>query len=281
MAGAGLVLRSTNESSWQSNIEFSHSAIIGETLNALGKGPLYVFDKANALDIEIYSGALLSVSEEDLFAGSNAFAIETSASVWEIIQAQTVELVGSKRYRLTNLLRGQLGTESAMLETVAAGAALVYLDQGIAQADMGLSDIGISYYWRYGPEGETVGSDLFTTEQHAFSGRALKPYAPVHARWASDEAGNHSITWIRRTRLDGDSWALYQVPLGEALEAYEVDIISGGDVVRTIETSTPEAIYSATQRQADLGSATAGYEVAIYQISQTIGRGDALKVGWG
>ena len=66
-----------------------------------------------------------------------------------------------------------------------------------------------------------------------------------------------------------------------ALEAYEVDIISGGDVVRTIETSTPEASYSATQRQADLGSATAGYEVAIYQISQTIGRGDALKVGWG
>ena len=36
--GAGLVLRSTNESSWQSNIEFSHSAIIGETLNALDKG---------------------------------------------------------------------------------------------------------------------------------------------------------------------------------------------------------------------------------------------------
>ena len=119
--GAGLVLRSTNESSWQSNIEFSHSAIIGETLNTLGKGPLYVFDKANALEIEIYSGALLSVSEEDLFAGSNAFAIETSAGVWEIIQAQTVELIGSKRYRLTNLLRGQLGTESAMLESRRGG----------------------------------------------------------------------------------------------------------------------------------------------------------------
>ena len=279
--GAGLVLRSTNESSWQTNIEFSHSAIIGETLNALDKGPLYVFDRGNALEIEIYSGSLLSVSEEELFSGSNAFAIETSAGVWEIIQAQTVELIGSKRYRLTDLLRGQLGTESAMLESVAAGAALIYLDQGIAQADMSLSDIGINYYWRYGPEGETVGSNLFTTEQHAFSGRALKPYAPVHARWASDEAGDHTITWIRRTRLDGDGWELYQVPLGEELEAYEVDIIGGGDVVRTIETSTPEANYSATQRQTDLGSATAGYEVAIYQISQTIGRGDALKVGWG
>ena len=102
-------------------------------------------------------------------------------------------------------------------------------------------------------------------------GRALKPYAPVHARWVSDEAGNHTITWIRRTRLDGDSWALYQVPLGEALEAYEVDIIGGGDVVRTIETSTPEAIYSATQRQADLGSVDSAYKIRVYQISVLVG----------
>nr|WP_321457182.1 glycoside hydrolase TIM-barrel-like domain-containing protein [uncultured Cohaesibacter sp.] len=278
--GSALVLRSETESNWQTNMEFTHSAIIGETLTALGKGPLYVFDRANTLDIEVYSGSLLSVSEEELFSGSNAFALETSAGTWEIIQAQTVELIGTNRYRLSNLLRGQLGTESAMQDTVPAGAALVYLDQGIAQPDTKLSDIGKDYYWRYGPEGETVGSDLFTTEQHAFTGRALKPYAPVHAKWSSDEAGDHTITWIRRTRLDGDGWELYRVPLGEELEAYEVDIISGGDVVRTIETSTPEASYSATQRQTDLGSATAGYEVAIYQISQTIGRGDALKVAW-
>ncbi|WP_162916919.1 baseplate multidomain protein megatron [Cohaesibacter haloalkalitolerans] len=278
--GAGLVLRSATESNWQTNIEISNSAIIGETLTALDKGPLYVLDRGNSLDIEIFSGSLLSVTEDELLAGANAFAIETSAGTWEIIQAQTVELIGTNRYRLSTLLRGQLGTESAMLDTVAAGAAIVYLAQGIAQADMTLSDVGKDYYWRYGPEGETVGSDRFTTEQHAFTGRALKPYAPVHARWSIDDADNHTITWIRRTRLDGDSWDLYQVPLGEEQEAYEVDIISGGAVVRTITTSAPQASYSAAERLADLGSATAGYDVAIYQISQTLGRGDALEAEW-
>lgn len=37
------------------------------------------------------------------------------------------------------------------------------------------------------------------------------------------------LTWIRRTRaLAGDSWTAPEVPLGEASESYDLEILFGG-----------------------------------------------------
>jgi hypothetical protein len=48
-------------------------------------------------------------------------------------------------------------------------------------------------------------------------------------------AGGLASTWIRRTRLGGE-WqgATGTVPLAETTEAYEVDILNGSEVVRTL-----------------------------------------------
>ena len=278
-SGGAVMLRSQSLSGWQDGASVSVPAIIGETLTAFDAGPLYVFDRANKLDIEIFSGSLLSVEPLELFGGANSFAVQNTSGAWEIFQAQTIELIGPKKYRLSNLLRGQLGTEQAMEQGLAAGAAIVYLADGIAQVDMTLADINKAYNWRYGPTSEAVGSDLFTTEQHAFKGLGLKPFAPCHGK-VKREGYDHGISWIRRSRSpDADSWDLYKVPLMEELEAYEVDILSGGTVVRTIAASTTEVTYSEAQRISDLGNASAAYDVAIYQISQTMGRGWGLEVG--
>ena len=276
-SGGAILLRSQSQSGWQDNASISDSAIMGESLSDFAKGPVNLFDRANHLDIEIFSGSLLSVEELDLFSGANSFAIQTMDGDWEVFQAQTIELIGTRQYRLSKLLRGQLGTQGAMVDLLAAGAPIVYLSEGIAQVDMSLSDVNKPYYWRYGPSGEAVGSDRFTTEQHAFKGRGLVPYSPAHARWKVDANSDHVITWIRRTRIDGDSWDLYRIPLGEEREAYEIDILIGETLVRTFETSAPKAIYSQTDRIADLGSATASYSIRVYQISALVGRGDALE----
>lgn len=219
----------------------------------------------------------LSVSDEELFAGANSFAIQTPDDDWEIIQARDIELIGAGRYRLSHLLRGQLGTESAMQETLPASAPIVYLSDGLQQVDMSLSDLQQPYYWRYGPTGDTVGSDRFTTKEHAFKGRGLVPLSPVHARWTIEANGDHAIRWIRRTRIDGDSWDLYQVPLGEEQEAYEIEIVStSNELKRTISTNAPSITYSQADRVADLGGADVAYQIRVYQMSALVGRGEAL-----
>ena len=63
------------------------------------------------------------------------------------------------------------------------------------------------------------------------------------------------------------------IPLGEESEAYEVDIIDGGNVVRTIEATSPTISYSAAEQATDFGSAQSNIDVKIYQMSAVVGRG--------
>jgi hypothetical protein len=61
-----------------------------------------------------------------------------------------------------------------------------------------------------------------------------------------------TFTWIRRTRIDGDSW-VGEVPLGEDSENYAVDILSGTSVIRTLNATQPSALYAAADEIADFG----------------------------
>src|SRR5262249_12391447 len=105
------------------------------------------------------------------------------------------------------------------------------------------------------------------------TGRSLKPYAPAHVAGERDGSGNLTITWQRRTRLDG-SWRDHvDVPLGEESEAYQVDVMDGADVVRTIAATSPTAAYSAADQTADFGSPQASVTVRVFQMSASVGRG--------
>ena len=62
-----------------------------------------------------------------------------------------------------------------------------------------------------------------------------------------------TFSWIRRTRIDGDSW-LGEVPLGEDSERYAVDILSGSTVLRTLDAAAPSVLYAAADEIADFGA---------------------------
>ncbi len=104
---------------------------------------------------------------------------------------------------------------------------------------------------------------------------ALRPLAPVHVK-ASRDGGGITLTWIRRTRIDGDSW-VGEVPLGEDSERYEVDILSGSTVLRTLTTTTPLALYAVADELADFGAAQTSLRVRVIQMSATVGRGFAAE----
>jgi hypothetical protein len=81
------------------------------------------------------------------------------------------------------------------------------------------------------------------------------------------------LTWIRRTRLGGDTWDTVEVPLGEAEERYEIDILDSAAVKRTLTATTPATTYTAAQQTADFGAPQASIALRLYQLSPTRGRG--------
>ena len=104
---------------------------------------------------------------------------------------------------------------------------------------------------------------------------ALRPLAPVHLK-ATRGTGGVTFSWIRRTRIDGDSWTS-EVPLGEESERYALDILSGTIVVRTIVTTAPSVVYSSTDELSDFGAPQSSFAIRVAQFSATIGRGFAAE----
>ena len=100
----------------------------------------------------------------------------------------------------------------------------------------------------------------------------LRPLSPAHVRGAR-AAGDLAITWVRRTRIGGDSWDAVEVPLGEDTERYEVDILDGATVKRTLTATSPTATYTAAQQTADFGAPQSSVSLRVYQLSPVHGRG--------
>lgn len=275
-SGGVAVYRSPEDTGFALDSRLSRPAVFGETKTAVSPGPLWRWDEAHTLEVEIRSGALLSATDLQVFAGSNALAIEHGGG-WEVIQFRSASLIGERRYRLSGLLRGQLGTEALAKLTVAEGAATVLLDGAVVAASLPASDIGLALNWRYGPATRDIGHGSYQTTTHAFTGRGLAPLSPVHGR-ARRSGSGVAITWIRRTRDPaGDSWEGTEVPLGEASEVYDLAILSGATVVRTITALAPSHLYPAAEELADFGTPQTQLAIRIRQLSPSYGPGAALE----
>ena len=207
--------------------------------------------------------------------GQNAAAVQHDDGRWEVLQFKTATLIGPGIYELSNLLRGQAGTEAVVNALTPAGAPFVVLDLSLTQLPLTLVDVGLPYTWRYGPAQRDIGDFTYESVTHAFRGTGLRPYAPAHVRGVRDApgAGDLTISWIRRTRKGGDSWEVAEVPLGEATEAYEIEVLDGATVKRVLSSSVPEGVYPAAAQIADFGGLQQSYAVRVYQLSDVYGRG--------
>ena len=88
---------------------------------------------------------------------------------------------------------------------------------------------------------------------------------------ATPDPGGAQISWIRRTRIDGDIWGQTEVPLGEDSEDYVLEIRSSGMVVRAAALTSPAFAYTDAMRASDVW--TGGYTVAVAQVSNRYGTG--------
>ncbi|MEJ8473963.1 baseplate multidomain protein megatron [Roseibium algae] len=276
--GSLTLLRSATDSGFQPVLEVDSPATVGQLASDLLPGPLGVWDRGNEIEVEIYGGLLQSRPLEAILAGKNVLAIRTSGGGFEVLQFAQADLIGTRHYRLSMLLRGQSGTEPDMLSGAVVGADVVLLDGNAAPLVRASDDqLGLELNYRLAPAGRAIDDPAVLALTHSANGRGALPLAPVHlkARRTSEGIG---ISFIRQTRRGGDSWEQVEVPLGEANEAYAVDILAPDEaVVRTLTVTTQTALYETAQELSDFGAPTAELSIAVCQLSATAGRGFQRK----
>jgi len=273
------ILKSPTDSNYALDTSITKPSVIGKTMYDFYSGPLWRWDRINDLYVELSTGTFSSTDDIGVYNGANVLAIQNADGCWEIVQFRDADLIGEKQWKLHNLLRGQRGTEEQMRSPVSAGARVVVLDQTITQLGLAQSEARSQFNWKWGPQDKPISDPAYQGAQLSFEGVGLRPFAPCYMNCYWDGAGNLTIRWIRRDRSPAaDSWDQVEVPMSEASEVYDVEILDGsGDVVRTFSSLTSSILsYSAAQVASDFPSGIPSpFEFNVYLLSSVLGRGIA------
>ncbi|QBF32263.1 glycoside hydrolase/phage tail family protein [Thalassococcus sp. S3] len=247
-------------------------SIIGTTETPLARACSGRWDHGDALQVKLVSGQLESKSGEAVLNGANLAAIgDGSSDRWEVFQFEAAELIAPETYLLSKRLRGQLGTDALTPDFWPVGSWFVLLNAAPVQIDLKSAQRRVSQNYRIGPARRSLDDPSYTHRVEAFDGNGLRPYAPAHLGLSRRSNGDLAATWIRRTRIEGDSWDLVEVPLGEESESYLVRVVQEDNILREETVGQPAWTYTAAQQGVDGASGIVRIEVA--QISARYGPG--------
>jgi hypothetical protein len=273
--GSVAVYAGLEDAGYELNRVLTAPVAIGVTESVLPRAMAGRWDRGEALRVRM-AGGLAAASDAAVLAGANLLAIGNGAGEWELFQFSGAQLVGPDLWDLSHRLRGQFGTEAFIPDVWPAGMWVVAISGALTQIDLPDSGRGLARHYRIGPALRSLDDPSFVHRIAAFDGNGLRPYAPVHLR-AVPGAGDLEVSWMRRTRLGGDTWAGFEVPLGEEVEAYALRVIdSGGAVRREVVVGAPGWAYSDALRVAD--GVGAHYRIAVAQISGRFGAGPFTEI---
>ncbi len=208
--------------------------------------------------------------------GQNTFLIGD-----EIVGARDIVDNGNASFTLSRLLRGRRGTEWAIAGHSELERFVQLSSTQVFHVEVPVTDDDVKHFYKTTTINGLVvpGSREFT-----WGGATLMPYAPANPLGVKS-TDDWVFTWTRRTRVDGTMRDGRDVPLGEASEAYEVDILDeSGVVVRTITgLATETATYTKAEQETDFGAPLSTYPkltltARFYQISEAVGRGFPREV---
>lgn len=213
---------------------------------------------------------LNNASYKDMLAGVNAAAILRLDGKAEIIQFGSATEVAPGQWQISTLFRGRRGSE-VFCAGHQSGETFVLLDSlAMDLSTVTPSQIGTTMYFRGVQSGKQIASSELLP--HVMSGDDLRPYAPVYVK-AMNVAGDIEISWLRRTRIGDDLYNGDEIPLGESIEEYEVDVFNGVTKVRTLSSDVHNVTYTAADIATDFGTTPVSLHVVVYQMSSVVGRG--------
>lgn len=246
-------------------------AAFGFVQEAGATGPMYLWDESLELTVAMTSGALESVTQDLCFAEANAAAWGQPGR-WELVLFRAVVDNADGTYTVTGFVRGMRGTEHNRA-THQAGDVFIVLDAAaLKRVGIEAAEIGATSYYKGITYGDTVDASTSAEIPHTHAATALKPWAPVHIE-VTGFGGDITIAWQRQDRIKA---APFQQPaMSEDSESYEIDIMSGSTVKRTLASATKTVTYTSAQQTTDFGGPVSTLEVNVYQLSAVVGRGYA------
>lgn len=246
--------------------------IIGTTESALLSASTGHWDRGSPVRVRLDFGLLSSATELEVLSGANLAAIgDGTAGNWELFQFQHADLLGPNTYELTVRLRGQAGTDGIMPAVWPVGSTVVLVNTALQQIDLTLSDRGLERFFRVGiaKAGSDGAGAVLKTE--AFDCLALRPYSISHLRVKRLNDSGFELTWVRRARIDGDSWQSVEVPLSEEREEYAILVLQNNITIRSEKSISPQWSYTASKQLFD--GLTGPITLSVAQISQRSGLG--------
>ena len=206
-----------------------------------------------ALIVRMRAGGsrLETVTELEMLNGANQALVVDPDGAAEIIQFATVTANADGSHTLSTLLRGRRGTE---LFTGCHSLASVFVlieDDTLSRLPVPLTALDAARSYRAVGRGDALRDAANTPITPV--GRDLMPYAPVQLAASGSWGSDITLTWQRRTRIGGElKGGGGDVPLAEDSEAYELEILFGATVVRTVEDLTARSyVYSAANQASD------------------------------
>jgi len=273
-SGGSLFSSSDSGQTWTDLQAFDGAGTFGYTGAKLSDHPGDVIQRGGYLVVSLLAGAVFGITESQMLSGQN-FAAYGAHGRWEIIRFSTATLNANGTYTLGGFVRGDKGTEwsSGLHED---GDLFVLLDDvDNTFVSLPTEAIGSVRAYRGITSGASIDSD--SDRELTYSGvnlECLSPAYPAGYRASYDL----TMMWTRRSRISSSWWSTGVVaPVGETVEAYEIDIMDGADVKRTITSSIPSATYTSAEQIADFGSNQSAVTVKIYQLSSVVGRGYPLE----
>ena len=275
----GVITRSVDSGqTWKSIQGFKSGVTAGVCLNSLPAHDGYVIDRANSLTITMYSSdmTLSSITQEQMLTGKHWFAYGVDGR-WEIGQFANATLNADGTYTIDTLVRGAKGTEQHT-STHEDGDLFIFLaDADAAFVAANVSDIGVERLYRGVTSKQSINAVADTS--FTYSGINLEPLSPVQLAGSIDGSDNWDLTWLRRSRLTSSWWTTgVDAPIGEDSEIYEIDIMSGATVVRTLTATSESVQYTSANQVTDWGGNQTTLTFRVYQLSATVGRGYVAEI---
>lgn len=273
--GALLIRTIDGGQTWADIQGFQGKASIARCINTLPVSSCTLID-SRSLSVASISGAWSSITRDQMLSGKN-YAAYGADGRWEIVRYQNAELQVDGTYLISGFVRGDRGTEWASGLHQVDDLFIQLSDPDMAFIGSSIEFIGVPSDYRGVTSGDSY-EDAYDVP-FTYEGVNLKCLSPVYAKAARDGSQNLSATFTRRSRVSGIWWSNgTPTPVAEESESYEVDVMSGSTVKRTIPVTSPSFAYSAADQTTDFGSPQASITFRIYQISAVVGRGYALEV---
>ncbi|CAA2141465.1 phage tail protein [Hyphomicrobium sp. ghe19] len=262
-----------NGSNWYTVTNSEDGVPHGFAMNQLGPAIPGVWDYVNTISFYVInSQGLSSVAKEDLI--KNPFNLIMVGD--ELIQYANVTDKGNGMFVLDTLLRGLRGTDWAIDKHLAGERCLRLTQNATKRIEHDISQLnqpGTYKALSFGDSTEDVDSFTFTN-----TGNSFRPFSPS-IRASYKTGADFYLNWIFRVRQNGFWVDGVDVTLDQPYEKYEIDVMNGDTVVRTVQLiSQREWTYTEADQIADFGAAQESCSFVIYQLGAVVGRGFGKRV---